>query len=82
MMVITPGETVYTPLELEYGEAALLDTRNMQHGNMINKEKYARVSFDGRVIPLSKYRPSHKESIAYGLQFKRGSYYAQDLIEP
>src|SRR5215813_2009820 len=78
-MQIAVGDQLI-PMELQNGQVALVDTRNLLHGNTVNLELYTRVSLDTRVMPLSKYQATGKHSIAHGLRFERGFYYASDIL--
>jgi len=67
----------YTPANLNYGQALIFDS-GLKHGNKINIENLTRLSFDFRVIRLSKYK-AHSSftelSVAQHLKFKVGDYY-------
>ncbi|MDJ0797353.1 MAG: hypothetical protein QNJ51_11070 [Calothrix sp. MO_167.B12] len=64
----------FHPIELEYGQYLIFDSA-LKHGNEINVEGYSRVSFDFRVIPLSKYKQSEGKSINQNMKFAIGDYY-------
>lgn len=57
------------------GEVLIFDGANIEHWNEVNKEGYSRVSFDFRVIPSSKYKPSKKKSINTKLPMEIGGYW-------
>lgn len=65
----------FHPVEAEYGEYVIFDSALM-HGNEVNIEDYTRVSFDFRVIPLSKYRGTDSASINQNMKFHIGDYYS------
>lgn len=48
------------------------------HGNKENKENYTRISFDFRIIPISKWNDEaeEKSSLANKIKFKIGDYYS------
>ena len=68
----------YEPANLEYGQFLIFDS-GLKHGNKINLENKTRLSFDFRVIPLSKWNPpkSNKISTSFNqnLKFSLGDYY-------
>lgn len=64
---------------VNYGQYMVFDGVNLPHGNELNSTNDTRVSFDFRVIPESRFRPSDDVSINSGLAFRtggKGSYYA------
>lgn len=65
----------FKPIELQYGQYCIFDSA-LKHGNEVNVEDYTRVSFDFRVIPLSKYKDSKLSSINQKIEFKVGKYYS------
>jgi|TARA_X000001382_G_scaffold130876_2_gene127542 hypothetical protein len=65
----------YTPFESDYGECTEWRGSFLTHGNKINKTSITRVSFDFRVIPKSRYKPSEHTSINMKIPFKIGGYY-------
>ncbi len=64
----------FHPIELEYGQYLIFDSA-LKHGNEVNTEGYTRVSFDFRVIPLSKYKQHEGVSINQNMKFSIGDYY-------
>lgn len=62
-------------IDVRRGEVLIFDGANIEHWNEINKEGYSRVSFDFRVIPSSKYKPSKKKSINTKLPMEIGGYW-------
>lgn len=69
----------FFPLECNYGEALIWDACHVVHGNFLNDTLKTRVSLDFRIIPLEEYREDEnaKESLAQGLKFVTGGYYAR-----
>lgn len=65
----------HQPIEVYNGQYLIFDSA-LEHGNEVNVENYTRVSFDFRVIPLSKYKSSSQQSINQGMKFAIGDYYA------
>lgn len=69
----------FLPSNMRFGEMLLFDS-GLMHGNKINEENKTRLSFDFRLIPFSKYTPSHDSenasSVAQNIEFKIGEYYA------
>ena len=45
----------YSPMNLNFGQGLIFDS-GLNHGNKINVENLTRLSFDFRVIPLSKWK--------------------------
>ena len=65
----------FTPLESQYGSCVEWDASNLNHGNKDNSTADTRVSFDFRVIPLSRYVNSDHLSINTKIPFGIGGYY-------
>ena len=74
-----PDLADYEPMAVNYGEFLLFDGI-LKHGNVINISSSTRLSFDFRVIPVSKYMSIDKRSYSRGLQFSVGDYYAQTTL--
>ncbi len=69
----------YSPMNLNYGQAVIFDS-GLKHGNKINVENLTRLSFDFRVIPLSKWavadsKKKQLSSISQNLKFTKDAYY-------
>jgi len=69
------GKEDFSPMNAKYGEIVKWDGSNLLHGNKLNEEIHTRVSFDFRVMPLSRYEPSAHGSINTGTRFSLGGYY-------
>lgn len=67
----------FYPIEIEYGQLVMWDGSNLLHGNKTNEERTTRVSFDFRVIPISRYEPSDYGSINTKTKFELGGYYSK-----
>jgi|TARA_R110000824_G_scaffold154151_1_gene326091 hypothetical protein len=65
----------FTPMECEYGGCIEWDASNLNHGNKDNSTNDTRVSFDFRVIPLSRYIDSNHVTINTKIPFGIGGYY-------
>ena len=52
-----PEKRDFIPIEMEYGQFVQFDGNQCSHGNKVNKTGVSRVSFDFRIMPLSKYNP-------------------------
>jgi|TARA_R110001583_G_scaffold8506_33_gene40796 hypothetical protein len=52
-----PGKKDFKPMEMEYGQFAQFNGNQCLHGNKINQTGISRVSFDFRIMPMSKYTP-------------------------
>ncbi len=73
-----PGLGDYAPMEMTQGEFTIFNGNKCRHGNMINDTDQTRVSFDFRILPLSKYDPSKaKKSATRGTSFTVGGYYKE-----
>jgi hypothetical protein len=71
-----PGFKDFHPIELKQGEYAVFNGNKCIHGNKINKTGVTRLSFDFRVIPISKYNPdSGLISATSTKKFIVGEYY-------
>ena len=70
-----PGLEDFLPMEMDYGEYVFFDGNRCKHGNRVNKEGHTRVSFDFRVMPLSKYTGQSKSSVTSQKRFIVGEYY-------
>lgn len=67
----------FSPMEVEYGQIVMWDGTNLLHGNKTNEESTTRVSFDFRVMPMSRYEPSEHGSINTKSKFALGEYYSK-----
>jgi len=65
----------FFPMKAEYGQIVKWDGSNLLHGNKLNEESTTRVSFDFRVMPISRYEASNHGSINTGTSFSLGGYY-------
>ena len=64
-------------LELHPGQLLIFNGANLEHGNLPNTSGWTRVSFDFRILRKSdSYNLAGKESVAHGLRFIEGEYYA------
>lgn len=74
-----PMKGDYAPVVMSYGDLIMWNGNKLRHGNKINTTKESRVSFDFRILPLSKYNPE-KHKVCTGtrkLKFEIGSYYKE-----
>ena len=65
----------FVPFNSKYGEFAIFDGC-LKHGNVINIEKYTRLSFDFRVIRKREFREINKKSFTQNIEFSIGNYYS------
>lgn len=65
----------YHPVKMSYGQVLRFDGANLMHGNRLNDTFQTRVSFDFRVVPIEKFKPSSKGSINMNSKFDIGSYF-------
>jgi hypothetical protein len=61
---------------LSYGEYIKFDGNNLNHGNVINKTGFTRISIDFRILPKKFYNIKHnKKSMTTNTNFILGEYY-------
>lgn len=73
-----PFRLDFEPLEGEYGNFWVNNGNKCMHGNKPNLEGKTRMSFDFRIIPLSKYNPNHEmKSESHSNKFIVGEYYKE-----
>ena len=65
----------FKPIETKYGNCVEWDASNLMHGNKDNITNDTRVSFDFRVIPISRYIDSTHNTINTKIPFSIGGYY-------
>jgi hypothetical protein len=70
------------PIYAYPGDVVVFDAVARQHGNHINQERWSRVSFDFRCLPVRLYREgplgSGARSVNMGCRFAPGEYYAAE----
>ena len=69
------GKEDFKPITLDVGGMVEFDGANLLHGNKTNTTDQTRVSFDFRVVPLSKFQNRDDESITNPTKFKIGEYF-------
>ena len=70
-----PGLKDFVPMNMNYGEFYLFNGNKCTHGNKINETDKTRVSFDFRIMPLSRYVDVKRESVTANKKFTIGEYY-------
>ena len=71
-----PGLKDFSPIEMKYGQYCVFDGNRCTHGSKTNNTDYTRISFDFRVMPISKYNPEKSNaSVGTGKKFVIGEYY-------
>ena len=71
-----PGKKDFSPMEIKYGEFFYFNGNKCTHGNKINTSTNVRISFDFRILPMSKYKPQYLEkSVTNKKKFIIGEYY-------
>jgi hypothetical protein len=70
-----PGREDFQPVKMEYGQILKFDGANLKHGNRVNDTQATRVSMDFRVVPLSKYSDSERQTINTKMRFAIGGYF-------
>ena len=71
----TPGKNDFSPLNMNYGEFYMFNGNECMHGNKFNDSEKTRISFDFRIIPLSKYNENNSSSNTTNQKFAVGEYY-------
>ena len=73
-----PWKLDFKPMESEHGEYWMANLNKCLHGNKPNITNNTRISFDFRVIPLSKYDPNYDANTASkSTKFVVGGYYKE-----
>jgi len=65
----------YMPMNTKLGEFVKWDGANLKHGNKINDTGMSRISFDFRVMPLSKYEDNARKSVSVKTSMTLGEYW-------
>ncbi len=71
----SPGKQDFSPLNMKYGEFYMFNGNECLHGNKYNNSDNTRISFDFRIIPLSKYNENNSSSNTTNQKFAVGEYY-------
>lgn len=69
------GSDCFEPVDLDPGELLCFDAVALRHGNHPNTTGATRVSFDFRVIPRRRYRPTGRHSVTNGTPLELGAYF-------
>ena len=73
-----PWKLDFKPIELDYGEYHMFNGNQCLHGNKPNKTNLTRVSFDFRIMPVSKYDSTwNVDSPTSHTKFVIGEYYKE-----
>ena len=73
-----PGKGDYKPVIMDNGDLFKFYGNKCRHGNKVNNTNRTRVTFDFRVLPLSKYKPEkNAHSGTRSMKFEVGSYYKE-----
>jgi ectoine hydroxylase-related dioxygenase (phytanoyl-CoA dioxygenase family) len=71
-----PGLKDFSPMEMTYGQFAIFDGNRCTHGNKMNDTGKTRISFDFRIMPISKHEPEKSiNSVTSNKKFVVGDYY-------
>jgi len=65
----------FHPIELHPGQILQFDAINLRHGNQSNDTGVTRVSFDFRVVPMSRYQATAKSTVTSKVPLEVGQYY-------
>jgi len=72
-----PGLGDFGPVNMKYGDCLIFDGNKCNHGNKVNETGATRISFDFRILPLSKYDPTYSAVTATKKnRFIIGEYYS------
>ena len=73
-----PNKADYHPVRMQFGNLLSFSGGTHKHGNKMNDTSKSRISFDFRIMPLSKYDPSFsKSSATRSTKFIIGDYYKE-----
>jgi hypothetical protein len=73
-----PTKGDYHPVKMEPGDLLSFSGGTHKHGNKMNDTSKSRISFDFRIMPLSKYDPTFsKSSATRSTKFIIGEYYKE-----
>lgn len=73
-----PQKGDYHPVKMNYGNLLSFSGGTHRHGNKINDTGKSRISFDFRILPLSKYNPEYsRTSATKSTKFIVGGYYKE-----
>ena len=68
-------------MNIKYGEFVEFNGNKCTHGSKINVTGATRVSFDFRILPISKYiKGKNKTSVTQSNKFEVGEYYKEMII--
>ena len=70
-----PGLRDFSPANMSYGQYLIFYGNKCTHGNKVNMTDSARVSFDFRIIPSSRFKNNQKTSATTNIKFTEGQYY-------
>jgi len=72
------GAGDYKPVAMKNGDLFKFYGNTCRHGNKVNVTNKTRVTFDFRILPLSKYKPEDfSQSGTRNMKFEIGSYYKE-----
>jgi hypothetical protein len=75
-----PKKGDYHPVKMQFGDLLKFSGGTHRHGNKLNDTNNSRISFDFRVLPLTKYNPNYvKTSATRTTKFIVGEYYKELL---
>jgi hypothetical protein len=73
-----PSKGDYHPVKMQPGDLLSFSGGTCKHGNKMNDTSKSRISFDFRIMPLSKYDPTFsKSSATRSTKFIIGEYYKE-----
>ena len=70
-----PGLNDFIPINLDCGQFFIFNGNKCRHGNKTNATGKTRVSFDFRVLPISRHDEKTNKKSYYGKRFIEGGYY-------
>jgi hypothetical protein len=76
-----PRKEDFEPIEMSYGQFAQFDGNKCTHGNKVNLTGKTRISFDFRILPISKYlKGKNKMSVTKSNKFEVNEYYKEIIV--
>lgn len=73
-----PNRGNFHPVKMNFGDLLTFSGGTLRHGNKLNDTGLSRISFDFRIMPLSKYDPEYSQSSATkSTKFIIGEYYKE-----
>lgn len=75
------GKKDFSPMNVGVGQFLFFHATRLNHGNLENKTRRTRLSFDARVIAVNDFRPTGKSTVSRGVPLALGGYFARMDID-